>query len=256
MNLSEPRAIEPSVEQFRGGTASISGSLVPKLVFDLDGTGGVFFEHHTLLWKDATLSIELKKLPGGLKRKIAGLDFFLTQSRGPGRIAFSHDAPGKIVDHHLDQGQALLVREHHFVAATDNLDYTFERVKGVRSMLFGGSGFFVDRFGATNGKASVWIMGAGDVFEAELGAGEQIDIEAGSWLYRDTSVRMEAVTMGLKTGLFGGGGKLTWNRFTGPGRVGIQTMFYNPAALVEGGPGTTAEAAGIGAIIGGLAKGA
>jgi uncharacterized protein (AIM24 family) len=61
--------------------------------------------------------------------------------------------------------------------------------------------------------------------------------------------------MGLKTGMFGGGGKLTWNRFTGPGRVGIQTMFWNPAALVEGGAGTTAEAAGIGAIIGGLAKG-
>jgi uncharacterized protein (AIM24 family) len=256
VKLSEPRATEPSVEQFRGGSASIAGTLVPKLVFDLDGTGGVFFEHHTLLWKDAALSIELKKLPGGLKRKIAGLDFFLTQSRGPGRIAFSHDAPGKIVDHHLEPGQALLVREHHFVAATENLEYTFERVKGVRSMLLGGSGFFVDRFGATNGRASVWVMGAGDVFEATLDAGEQIDIEAGSWLYRDPSVRMEAVTMGLKTGMFGGGGKLTWNRFTGPGRVGIQTMFYNPAALVEGGPGQTAEAVGIGAIIGGLAKGA
>jgi uncharacterized protein (AIM24 family) len=98
-------------------------------------------------------------------------------------------------------------------------------------------------------------MGSGDVFHADLEAGEQIDIEAGSWLYRDPSVRMEAVTMGLKTGMFGGGGKLTWNRFTGPGRVGIQTMFWNPAALVEGGAGTTAEAAGIGAIIGGLAKG-
>jgi len=255
VKVSEPVAIEPSVEQIRGGSARISGTLVPKLMFELDGTGGVFFEHHTLLWKDASLNVELKKLPGGLKRKIAGLDFFLTQTRGPGRIAFSHDAPGKIVDHHLQPGQALLVREHHFVAATENLDYTFERVKGVRSMLFGGSGFFVDRFAATNGVASVWVMGSGDVFHADLEAGEQIDIEAGSWLYRDPSVRMEAVTMGLKTGMFGGGGKLTWNRFTGPGRVGIQTMFWNPAGLVEGGAGTTAEAAGIGAIIGGLAKG-
>jgi uncharacterized protein (AIM24 family) len=47
------------------------------------------------------------------------------------------------------------VREHHFLAATENLDYTFERVKGVRSMLFGGSGFFVDRFAASHGTASV-----------------------------------------------------------------------------------------------------
>jgi uncharacterized protein (AIM24 family) len=56
--------------------------------------------------------------------------------------------------------------------------------------------------------------------------------------------------------LFGGGGKMTWNRFTGPGRVGIQTMFSNPAALVDGVAGSgTAKAAGIGAIIGGLAEG-
>ena len=256
MNLPEPVATQPSVQPFRGGTARISGSLVPELVFDLDGSDGIFFEHHTLLWKDAPLTIELKKLPGGIKRKIAGLDFFLTMTRGPGRIAFSHDAPGKIIDHHLEPGQALLVREHHFLAATDNLEYTFERVKGVRSMLFGGSGFFVDKFSASKGTASVWVMGNGDVYEATLGQGEQIDIEAGSWLYRDPSVRMEAVTMGLKTGLFGGGGKLTWNRFTGPGRVGIQTMFNNPAALVEGVAGSgTAKAAGIGAIIGGLAEG-
>ena len=256
MNLPEPVATQPSVQPFRGGTARISGSLVPELVFDLDGSDGIFFEHHTLLWKDAPLTIELKKLPGGIKRKIAGLDFFLTMTRGPGRIAFSHDAPGKIIDHHLEPGQTLLVREHHFLAATDNLDYTFERVKGVRSMLFGGSGFFVDKFSASKGTASVWVMGNGDVYEATLGQGEQIDIEAGSWLYRDPSVRMEAVTMGLKTGLFGGGGKLTWNRFTGPGRVGIQTMFNNPAALVEGVAGSgTAKAAGIGAIIGGLAEG-
>jgi uncharacterized protein (AIM24 family) len=256
VNLPEPVATQPSVQPFRGGTARISGSLVPELVFDLDGSDGIFFEHHTLLWKDAPLTIELKKLPGGIKRKIAGLDFFLTMTRGPGRIAFSHDAPGKIIDHHLEPGQTLLVREHHFLAATDNLDYTFERVKGVRSMLFGGSGFFVDKFSASKGTASVWVMGNGDVYEATLGQGEQIDIEAGSWLYRDPSVRMEAVTMGLKTGLFGGGGKLTWNRFTGPGRVGIQTMFHNPAALVEGVAGSgTAKAAGIGAIIGGLAEG-
>ena len=35
--------------------------------------------------------------------------------------------------------------------------------------------------------------------------------------------------MGLKTGIFGGGGKLTWNRFTGPGRLAIQTLFIAPA---------------------------
>jgi uncharacterized protein (AIM24 family) len=256
--MSEPVAVhaDPVKADFQGGQYAVEGTLVPQLVFHLSGSEAVFFEHHTLLWKDAQLQIGLKKLPGGIKRKIAGMDFFLTLTSGPGEIAFSMDSPGRVLTHHVDPGQTLLVREHQFLAATDNLDYTFERVQGVRSMLLGGSGFFVDRFGAKDGTASVWVMGSGDVFEAELAAGEQIDIEAGSWLYRDPSVRMEAVTMGLKTGLFGGGGKLTWNRFTGPGRVGIQTMFINPAAAVEGVANSgTAKAAGIGAIIGGLADG-
>ena len=39
--------------------------------------------------------------------------------------------------------------------------------------------------------------------------------------------------MGLKTGIFGGGGKLTWNRFTGPGRLAIQTMFIAPLEGVD-----------------------
>jgi uncharacterized protein (AIM24 family) len=58
--------------------------------------------------------------------------------------------------------------------------------------------------------------------------------------------------MGLKTGIFSGGGKLTWNRFTGPGRLAIQTMFISP---LEGGEGKLGAAAG-GGIAGALFEGA
>jgi uncharacterized protein (AIM24 family) len=156
---------------------------------------------------------------------------------------------------HLSQGEGLDVREHQFIAATDNLDYSFERIKGVQNMLLGGSGFFMDKFRASEGDALVWLHGHGNVFLVQLMDGEQIDVEAGGWLYKDPTVKLEAVTMGLKTGIFGGGGKLTWNRFTGPGRLAIQTLFIAPLE----GAGSTAEAAGAGgiagALIGGLAKG-
>jgi uncharacterized protein (AIM24 family) len=159
-----------------------------------------------------------------VKRKIAGLEFFVTRTSGAGHIAFSRDSPGQCVPMHLRQGEGLDVREHQFIAATDNLDYSFERIKGVQNMLLGGSGFFMDKFRATAGDALVWLHGHGNVFQVQLMDGEQIDVEAGGWLFKDPSVKLEAVTMGLKTGIFGGGGKLTWNRFTGPGRLAIQTM--------------------------------
>jgi uncharacterized protein (AIM24 family) len=69
-------------------TYHIRGELVPELQVDL-GDVSVMFEHHVLLWKETQVNIELKKLPGAIKRKIAGLEFFVTKTAGSGRIAFS-----------------------------------------------------------------------------------------------------------------------------------------------------------------------
>jgi uncharacterized protein (AIM24 family) len=249
-----PDQIPPSArdESFAGVSYHVRGELVPQLQIEISDQQ-VMFEHHVLLWKTTPLEIELRKLPGGIKRKIAGLDFFITKTKGKGTIAFSRDSPGQMVPLHLSQGQELHVREHQFVAATDNLDYTFERVKGVRNMLFGGSGIFIDKFSAMHGDALVWLHGHGNVFLAELGPGEQLDVEAGAWLYKDPTVTLEAITLGLKMGMFGGGGKLTWNRFTGPGRLALQTMFIAPLEGVESGVGSggrVAGAAGAGALLG------
>ena len=252
MHIPEPIPTNIRDETFAGVTYHIRGELVPELQVDLTDAR-VMHEHHVLLWKEPGVDIELKKLPGGVKRKIAGLDFFVTRATGPGRIAFSRDSVGQCIPLHLRQGDELHVREHQFVAATDNLDYTFERVKGIRNMLFGGQGFFIDKFRATNGDALVWLHGHGNVFEVNLESGEQLDVEAGGWLFKDPGVKLEAVTMGLKTGLIGGGGKLTWNRFTGPGRLAIQTMFAAPLEAI-GGSGKL-EAAGAGGVAGALIRG-
>jgi uncharacterized protein (AIM24 family) len=255
MQLPEPIPTMIRDESFADVTYHIRGELVPELQVVL-GPGSVMFEHHVLLWKETRVEIELKKLPGGVKRKIAGLDYFVTRTFGAGHIAFSRDAPGQCIPMHLSIGEGLDVREHQFIAATDNLDYSYERVKGIQNMLLGGTGFFVDKFRATTGDAIVWLHGNGNVFLVELGAGEQLDVEAGAWLYKDPTVTMESVTMGLKTGLMGGGGKLTWNRFTGPGRLAIQTMFIAPAEAVDGGNVPAATAGGLaGALIGGLTRG-
>lgn len=257
MHLPEPIASNVHDETFAGVTYHVRGELVPELQIEVGGAN-VMFEHHVLLWKQTDVDVELKKLPGAIKRKLAGLDFFVTRTRGAGRIAFSRDAPGQIVPLHLRHGEGLDVREHQFVAATDNLDYSFERVKGIRNMLHGGSGFFVDKFRATDGDALVWLHGNGNVFLVELGAGEQLDVEAGAWLFKDPSVQLESVTMGLKTGMFGGGGKLTWNRFTGPGRLAIQTLFVSPAeaaADAGGNGGGDGESAVVGGVAGALVSG-
>jgi Mitochondrial biogenesis AIM24 len=90
-------------------------------------------------------------------------------------------------------GEALDVREHQFLAATDGVDYTFTRVKGASNVLFGGTGFFIDTFTCAGSEGILWLHGYGNVFELTLGPGEQIDVEPGGWIYKSRSVKMETI---------------------------------------------------------------
>ena len=215
-----------TAETFGGVTYHIDGELVPALSVDVTNMP-VYFEHHILLWKNTTIRIQLKALKGMLKRMIAGMQVFVTEASGQGVIAFSRDGPGHIVPIHLKHGEELHVREHQFLAATGNIDYSFERVRGLATMMFGQSGFFIDKFHGHTGEGVLWLHGYGNVFEKVLAPGEQIDIEPGGWLYKDPTVRMDTVIDRLTSGLFGATVNFVVNRFTGPGRVGIQSMYLH-----------------------------
>jgi uncharacterized protein (AIM24 family) len=225
--MERPRLLPTSAtdETFGGVTYHLDGELVPVLTVELGPRTTVYFEHHILLWKHPSVSIEVRPMKGAMKRMLAGMQVFVTEASGDGQIAFSRDGAGHIVPIHLSTGQELHVREHQFLAATANVDYTFERVKGAANILFGGTGFFIDKF-HSHGEGILWLHGYGNVFEKELKSGESIDVEPGGWLYKDPRVHMETNIARLSTGLLGGF-SLMLNRFTGPGRIGLQSMYLH-----------------------------
>ncbi len=196
----------------------------------------------------------LHPLKTGLKRRVfGGLPLMLIEAQSAGEIAFSRDAPGHVAALHLQPGQGIVVREHQFLAATANVQYDYSRIKGFSNMLYGG-GFFVDQFFAADQEGVVWVHGYGNVFEKALEPGETIDIEPGGWVYRDHSVQMTQEVYGFKTGFLGGGaGNLVFNRFTGPGRVGLQSAYFHPP-VAEGAAGNSQQSGGgrLGSIVGGL----
>ncbi len=234
----------------------LEGELVPALHMKLDGQVPVYFEHHVLLWKYPTVQIGLHPLKKGLKRRmLGGMPLLMLEVQSAGELAFSRDAPGHIVALHLQAGDGVVVREHQFLAATANVQYDYSRIKGFANMMYGG-GFWVDQFFAGDHEGVVWVHGYGNVFEKQLEAGETIDIEPGGWVFRDHSVTMTQEVYGFKTGLLSGGGQLVFNRFTGPGRVGLQSAYYHPP-VAEGSSGNTAREGGgdlIGGLVGGLLK--
>ncbi len=227
--MTDPRLLPTSLsnELFAGYTYHLDGELVPVLTINLNPEQKIFFEHHIMLWKNTSVTIGMHRLKGSFKRVFAGMPILMTEATGPGHIAFSRDGCGHIFPIHLDHGQELDVREHQFLAATNNLQYDFERLQGISNILIGSNQFFIDKFRANDGPAIVWLHGYGNVFEKILEPGEQIDVEPGAWLYKDPSVTMTSTLQRLPTGLLASA-MFTCNRFTGPGRLGIQSMSTLP----------------------------
>ncbi len=256
--MSAPPQILPTAVQdveAPGVTYRIEGELVPALHMRLDGTVPVYFEHHALLWRYPDLQIGLHPLRKGLKtRVLGGMPLIQLETQSAGEIAFSRDAPGHVAAIHLQPGESIMVREHQFLAATTSVQYDYARIKGFANMFYGG-GLFVDHFLAGDQEGVVWLHGYGNLFVKDLAPGEVIDVDPGGWVYRDHTVQMNQQIMGFKTGfLAGGAGQLVFNRFTGPGRICLQSMFYRPpdagGAQAQGQGGMAAGARVLGGLLG------
>jgi len=135
-------------------------------------------------------------------------------------------ATGELVVLPLHPGMEIDVREHAFLLSSHHISYSFIRIKGLRNILFGGQGMFMDRFVTTNEPGMLMLHGYGNVFERVLKPGESILVEPGAFLYKDASVTMDVEFQSLTTGWFGGTG-MSLARMTGPGRVGIQSMYVH-----------------------------
>ncbi len=221
-----PRIKDMTQFQFSSSTCQVEGEIVPVAEINLGGGDSIFFEHHIMLWKDDNVPLSLLQLSGGIKRAFAGMPFLISVATGPGRIAFSRDATGELVVLPLHPGMELDVREHAFLLASHQINYSFLRVKGLTNILFGGQGMFMDRFVTTNTPGLLILHGYGNVFERKLKAGESIMVEPGAFLYKDSSVTMQVEFQKLGAGFFGGT-NMSLARMTGPGRVGIQSMYVH-----------------------------
>ncbi len=221
-----PRLRDMTEIHFGASTCQVEGEIVPVAEIALGSGDSVYFEHHVMLWKDEGLPLTTLQLPGGFKRVLAGMPFIISLAAGPGRIAFSRDASGELVVLPLHPGIELDVREHAFLLASHTIGYSFVRIKGLYNILFGGQGMFMDRFVTSSAPGLLILHGYGNVFERVLKPGESILVEPGSFLYKDAAVTMDVQRQKLTSGLLGGIG-MNLAKLSGPGRVGIQSMYVH-----------------------------
>jgi uncharacterized protein (AIM24 family) len=210
----------------QGSVCQVEGEIVPVAEISLTASDGIYFEHHVMLWKDHALPVSVMQTQGGMKRAFGGMPFVVTMATGPGRIAFSRDATGELVVLPMAAGIELDVREHAFLVASHLVSYSFVRIQGLTNILHGGQGMYMDRFNTTQWPGLLILHGYGNVFERNLAPGESIMLEPGAFLFKDASVTMDVEQLNIRTNVFGRRG-MYLARMTGPGRVGIQSMYVH-----------------------------
>jgi uncharacterized protein (AIM24 family) len=219
-----PRLRDMTEFRFSGSVCQVEGELVPVAELALAPNDWVYFEHQVMLWKDEGVPLSAMQTGGGFRRMLGGMPFVLSVASGPGRVAFSRDAPGELVVLPMPPGIELDVREHAFLLAAGSVGYSFIRIKGLANILHGGNGMYLDRFVTGPAPGILMLHGNGNVMERMLRPGEKILVEPGGFLYKDAIVQMQAVQQELKVGLMR---KMYLAEMTGPGRVGIQSMYVH-----------------------------
>ncbi|MGO9077574.1 MAG: AIM24 family protein [Streptosporangiaceae bacterium] len=220
-----PRLRDMTEFRFSNSTCQIEGEIVPVAELALAQGDSVFFEHHVMLWKEPQVPMSALNSGGGMKRALGGMPHMVSVAHGPGRIALSRDATGEVVVLPLHPSMEIDVREHAFLAGTHSLSYSFVRIKGLANVLHGGEGMYMDRFVTQREPGLLLLHGYGNVFQKTLAPGEKILIEPGGFLYKDSTVVMNTVQQNIGGGLRRHSMYLA--EMTGPGRVGIQSMYVH-----------------------------
>ena len=221
--------------QFGNSFCQIEGTYVPVADLNLAGSDSVYFTHHVLLWKDPQVNITTMSMRGGWKRMFAGLPLIMTQAQGPGHIAFSRDAPGEMIALPLESGEAVDVREHLFMIATQSVAYDwfmtgvwFTTQSGDDKETHYPIGAFMDRFSAAESPGLLLLHAAGNVFVRELAPNQSILIKPTALIFKDPSVEMQLHFERPRTGFSSWGSwgnRYLWLRLWGPGRVAVQSVF-------------------------------
>lgn len=222
--------------QFGDSSCQIEGLYVPVADVNLSASDSIYFTHHVLLWKDPQLNITTMSLASGWKRMFAGLPLIMMQAQGPGRIAFSRDAPGEMIALPLQPGEEVDVREHLFVLATRNVAYDWFSTNIWYTTRNGDDkethypvGMFMDRFSAPQAPGLLLLHAAGNVLVRDLAPGQMILVKPTALIFKDPSVEMqlhfEHPRAGFNLGWGNWSNRCYWLRLWGPGRVAVQSVF-------------------------------
>lgn len=205
----------------------ITGDNLQVVTIEIQTNEMIYAEAGAMVHMSGNMEMQAKARGGffkGLKRKMAGESFFLTEFMprgGTGIVAFAGNAPGTIKPIQVGGGREFFAQKDAFLCAENGVEMDMAFQKKFGAGLFGGEGFILQRY---FGQGSVFIHACGDFIEMDLQAGQRIKVDTGSVVGWDAGVQFSIERAGgIKTSLFGGEG-LFVTTLTGPGKIILQSM--------------------------------
>ncbi len=192
---------------------------------DLEMKETVKAESGAMVSMSSTLDIDGKMEGGFLKgvtRMMAGEKFFfqtVNATRGAGHVLLAPTIPGDIILIELDGTTEYNVQKDGFLASSDTVEINTQ-MQNLFKGLFSGEGFFILK---VKGTGTLALNSFGGIHEVNLAQGEECIIDNShlvAWS-STTQYKMEKAAKGWISSFTSG--EMLVCRFTGPGKIYIQT---------------------------------
>jgi uncharacterized protein (TIGR00266 family) len=163
----------------------------------------------------------------GLKRKIAGEEFFVTEFENEGdvprQVAFASEHPGNVRALDLSRGTVFCQRDA-FLCCAHGIHVSVAFTKKLGAGFFGGEGFVLQKL---SGDGLAFIHAGGHIVERDLADGERLRVDTGCLVGFEGTVDYSIKLVGGITSKIFGGEGLFLASLTGPGKVWMQTMPFS-----------------------------
>lgn len=201
------------------------GSAFPMIRFELEKGENVKAQSGAMVAMSEGLALE-GKADGGITRALgrmfSGESFFMqhvvAETRA-GWVLFASPVPGGIAEVEIRPGHELSVQKNGFLAGTPGVEVS-TKSQGIIQGLFSGQGLFIV---SLSGSGTAFLHTYGSIHAIDVPKGEHVIVDNGYLVAWDSGMEYE-MTKGASTwfsSVTSGAGLAC--RFTGPGRVLVQT---------------------------------
>ena len=187
----------------------------------------IYSEAGGMSWMTDNINMHTEAKGGFMKsigRMFSGESFFLvnyTCQSNEGKVVFSNEFPGKILNFNLKDGESIICQKDSFMVAEQGVTLETHFRKKLGTGLFGGEGFILQK---VSGPGNAFLEANGEIVEQDLKPGEVLKIDPGHIAFYEPQVQYNLTTIkGIKNVLFGGEG-LFLAELIGPGKVWLQSM--------------------------------